>query len=617
MGGFLNSLGRVAEDVAIKAKPLFGDFIDRTLKSGWSSLDDLGPMGKYISNTARLQRTVEANYTGQAVSAIADAWEPVSKVTRLAVKNNPQVAPQASAQMQSLVNQTMTELANRGVTINVGGFKVPISAPPNFFPSVLKDEATTPGLMQKELVDHLLSSGQVANRAAGEEAVSKLRGQMYGRNGVKTMFDLNGLQVPDKFLELDPKVAYSVWSQAASRYITKFDAFGPKDVNLAAAVNALGATQGTNAKNFAMDAINLNEYGYSHSVGNGHYYDGIKPWEVTLRQYEGLTKLSRVSIPHATQSLNALLLADASTFLKGLADVSTNYKDAINFSIKSGALIAETMRDYREGANGKSWLSTMMSVTGFNAERKFNIAISANTGKHYAMELADNLVANPADKESNFMLRKLGLEPSAILRQGGLSQNDIFLAARRFTELTQFLRSPLDTPISWSKNPWTRTFTMYKNFVFNQAKFMKDAVFDDAMKGGKYQNIAYISLLFPAVAELIGNTESFVQGHGFGSENRVEDNPLAKTGMNKNVIHYLDNLSRIGAIGMYTSMLASFNRNNITHWAAGPAVGDIDEVVRVANQLIKNKDTKPLKKSLVKKIPVVGTGTGNTIYGAK
>lgn len=636
MGGLISSLSSVAKPVldnlGAKTSSLVEPTIDYALKSGWKVLEDSGPAGQLLSSVLRDQKTSEANQAGQFVSSIKDAWDGISDADRLSI-HTPTPTPQATAAMkttQGLAAQNIQAMSLRGAKVVQQGQVVPIYQPQDFFPKILASDVFTPGNRQNDLVDFLTTSGQLPTKADAKDFVDQMKGMMYGRKGAMVMHDMLGMQIPDQFLERDPKVAFSQWGDAAARYITKADYYGQKNQRLDTLIDVIGATNGQTAKTFASDAVNANEYGYYR--GERKFYEGKAPSGVedTIKNYEGLTHLSTIAIPHSAQTLNTLLLTDATSMGKALTDVMSDRKSATDFALKSGALLTETMRDFKAAIDGRGdggimsgALSNLFHYTGFDAVRGFNLTLSANAGKHYAMELADNIIKDPNDKEANVMLKVLGLEPQAVIRQGGLTPQGVLFAARRTAEMTQFIKSPLDLPIYWSKNPVTRTLTLYKNYIFNEGKFIKDFGFKQAYAAGKLpQTVAYMALLFPAVGELIGDTEMLAKGEN--PNDRVEKNPVYMAGKamghtpNPIATRYIDNLSRLGGIGMFMSMLGSFNHSSLSTWLGGPVAGDVDDMNRVGWQLLTGKGPHgkdSAKKLLFNRIPVVGNALGNKLYG--
>jgi hypothetical protein len=131
----------------------------------------------------------------------------------------------------------------------------------------------------------------------------------------------------------------------------------------------------------------------------------------------------------------------------------------------------------------------------------------------------------------------------------------------------------------------------------------------ESVKAGKYQNIAYLGILFPVVGELVGDAETLAQGKN--PYERVKDGTWAKDMFgNEYLARYVENLSRIGSIGMFSSVLSAVHRGNISQWVGGPLAGDLEDLARVGNDLAKGK-TGSAAGRVVQRVPVVGTAIKN------
>ena len=593
--------------------------LDYGIRSGWKVLENMGEPGKLLSEIFHSQQSNEAIMSGGIKSEIETIWSGVDAATRLAAKTNSAPVVNQLTQQRQQAASIFRELSNRGAKVvdPTTGKKVPISMPKDFFPQVLKDSTIDNSKTKNELIDFLVSTNQAPHKGAAEDAIEKLHGMQYGRNGYEVMFNMKGIQIPDKFMESDPKVAFAMWGDTASRFVTKADLYGPKDVNIESLKGAIYAgDNGAYNKEVVKDIIAAHEYGYSRGTG-GFFYEGKGNVERTITAWEGLTKLGRISIAESTQGVvNIPVLTNIKSMLRGASDIASDRDSAIDFALKSGALGFEALRDWKAAVHGRGAFASMFHYTGFDKIRQFNLVLAANSGKNYAMELADKLMRDPANKEALTMLPIMGINPASAVR--GLSPDDLLMAGQKVASLTQFAHNPLNLPIMWGKNPFMRTLTMYKSFVYNQTKFGVDYGIKTAYKAGKLpQNLAYLTLVAPLFGELVGDAEMLAQGRN--PNERV--NMLQKSTGIKNdaVARYLENLTRVGHMAMFFSVLSSFNRDNITGWLGGPVVGDIEDANRVVRRLAKGgkKNREYATKSALKRIPVVGAPLANTIYKEK
>lgn len=612
-------MGTAAQTFKSIAIPLAEDAYRYLLRGGYTMLEKLGPGGEYLAKTLRDQPTLESNMAGETLFKLRNIWDKVPISTRLQVRATPAIArAQVSATVPEVqaLSQAMAIRGAKRTVFNVATgktTKVPYFVGENFFPTILTDKSLRLGPEQDELINHLITTGQVVDKTRAKLELNRLAGEMLGARGFEHMTDFKW-KVPDKFLELDPIIAYGEWGRSASRYITKMDLYGPKMVNLETAVDVIDKQFGFTARNFALNVIDVHEYGYGLSRILGEqkgFYSRITDWEKAVRNFEGLTKLGRIGIAEPSQIVNPFIFTNASIMAKTLNEFRMSRQDAIDFTLKSGALLQETLRDFKRNVHGQdTWLDSMLRYTGFDIERKFNVIISANAGKNYAIDLTEKLLNNQTHREANYMLREMGLEPSRIFRQGGLTSEDLLKAGRRTAELTQFFHNPADIPIAWAASPIMRTAFLYKNFIWNQGRFAYKYLIEKSIATRNFNNLFLSMLVFPVIGELVGDAETLSRGEN-PVEYRVKHSPvqsMAKSiGLHPNdyVVRYLDNIARIGNIGMFYSLLGSMTRDNLTDWLGGPVVGDITDLNRVGNYLIKG-DYKKAAKLAARRIPVAG-----------
>jgi hypothetical protein len=636
MGGIVNAIAGAAKSAAPEATErlaqLGGEFVDRVWSSGMSTLKNLKPsvqledgssikVGEFMHNMIQDQRTSEGTLSGQLVSNVKNAMQDVPIADRMAVAKNPsQATPEAQTawqQVQAHSASLTQELQNRGIKIRTPLGPVPITPVQDFMPIVLKDSVLKPGAGRDNFVSYLASQIN-GNTEEAKKMVLQARGAMFGLHSPEWMYDFNGINIPDEFKHTDPLVAHAVYSDAVAKYISKVDTFGPKNEVLKSLIDAMMGPNTTDpslsAQNFARDLADTFLHGNLHYGKN--YYDGQTQVENTIKQFEGLTKLGRAMIPHSTQLLNTGVLTDITSVAKGLTDTITNWGDAKDFAIKSGSLVSEAIRDFKSNVKGEpTWMDSLLHYTGFDAVRKFNITVTANAAKHYVDEMADKLASDPANKEAQTMLKTLGIEPSQAMR--GISEQDYLTAARRANEMTQFIgQNPVDMPIAMQKNPFMRTMFLYKSYVYNEGKFVKDVLFKKSLESGKYQNLAYAALLFPVVGELVGDAEGLARGQT--PEHRDDNDPLTKVaGLEDAPLarRVIDNYAKLGHLGVFFSVIGSMNRNNILGWIAGPAGGDLQDLGMGTWRVVKDHNIKPLAKSVASRVPVVGPALKNYIDG--
>lgn len=611
-----STLTKAAPDVIAKAK-VIGEFTDNFVHATTTTLKKYGPEGEQLIQRLTLAKQEAGFRSGEAAVEISNIWKPVDKQRRAVFMANPAVAPAENAAQQKMAIALIGELNRYGAKTVINGKSAPLPIPQNgFYPKILRDKALEPGALRNELIEHLFTTQQAKTKMDAEKMVDMLEGFSRGRKAVTSSYDLMGLKVPDKFLELDPEVAYRTFADQAHRFIARQKYYGQMlplksggvswngSARLAQLVETIGQNHGQTAKTFAANAVDLAEYGYGN-VGS-RFYSKHNHAELVVRRAMGVMHLSRTALVEPSQNLNSLLLYNVKSLAKATVDIFQNHQDAVEHAMKSGALLAESLRDLKRSIHGdENILAGMMHYTGFDALRKFGIVLSANASKHYARELAEKLVRDPAHKEANAMFRFLGVEPSKVLRQGGLVQDDLLRVARNGVERTQFITTPIDLPLYWGKNPFMRTMALYKSFAFMQAKNTYE-VMKVSAEAGKYQNFAYLFLAFPVIGELFRDMELTARGKNPVEAREDESAPE----------RYVQNLAALGHLGMYLSIMNSINRGAITGFIGGPVGGDLDEAARGLAAL-SDGDAKPIVKAAIKKVPVIGTAAAEITMGKK
>lgn len=622
------ALGKVAStlapDLSMQLGTAFKTAWNYLGRSGYAALDSFeSGLGNEITNLLKSQHDAEGQVSGQALADLKNTWKSFTPDVReqayTSIKNNTAhsdpLVNNAIAATKTQQSDFMQELAARGVKVDFLGSKIPINLAPQDFPTVLKQDVFNIGVLRKEALDHLVNSGQFQTRGEAEEALQKLSGMQYGAAGVKPM-TVPHMSLPEKFIETDPLVAYGSYANSSARAMTMHDIFGPRSVNLKSLTEAIGYTDGYEAKNFAKNAIDSSLYGYSGL--NTKYFQGRAPWEGNISSFEGLTKLGTIAIAEPSQAFNVLLKTSFSSMANGIKDTFANRDAASEFALKSGALVSDTLRDIKDAANGRGWLANMFHYTGFDWERRTNLILSANAGKHYANELFDSLIANPGNEGTKNLLKGIGLDPIKLLKQGSLLPEDIYTAARRVTEATQFFKNPADLPLAWSKNPFMRTLSLYKSFIFNEGKLIKDTVIKDAFVNGKYQNIAYFLTAFPAAGELVGDLEGLIKGQS--PQDRSDTDFFARSDWGNDhpyMARYIDNISKLAGFGVFASMLGAINRHSIVGWIGGPVASDLESGALGLYNLFTEHDPSFLAEQAARGVPVVGKYAANKIKDAR
>lgn len=293
-------------------------------------------------------------------------------------------------------------------------------------------------------------------------------------------------------------------------------------------------------------------------------------WEKNTREAFSWMLLGRIGIPHLAQVLNMTANSGISSSIKALAEYARDPVTAGKAVQEVGAFEEEwihSLKDY-------GWFRKFFHQPGFNYIRQSEIKLSALAGKHSAMSAAKELLENPASKAANIQLRHLGLNPESIMEAGKLSDNDISTAMYRSAADSMFFRSAGGgSPVGYQKSEFMRPIWWYKDFIFNQSRFMKEIIKRDFRKSPAdgLKTIAWIATAFPLMGELVHSLENAATLN----DPTKRDQPIADS-------EYVDALAHSGAAAMAYSIMKATKRNGLMTYFAGPLYGSTADLFQDA-----------------------------------
>jgi hypothetical protein len=129
--------------------------------------------------------------------------------------------------------------------------------------------------------------------------------------------------------------------------------------------------------------------------------------------------------------------------------------------------------------------------------------------------------------------------------------------AYRSMEQTQFAPSRLRKP-GWWNTPEGRVVTQFKNFAFNQAKFMRDAVFSEAAQGN-IKPLAVMLSVYPVAGEVIADVKAVAKG---------KERDLS------GIDRFVGNMLAVGGLGLATDLASSARFGGTLGALVGPTGAD-------------------------------------------
>jgi hypothetical protein len=328
-----------------------------------------------------------------------------------------------------------------------------------------------------------------------------------------------------------------------------------------------------------------------------------------IRAVQGF-KLTLSAIPNATQgAMNTLLAGDLRAVLAGARGLAT--KEGRRFGIESGAtlesVINESLR--HAGASGHL-LSQYLKAVGFTPTERANRIFAANAGADYASRLAERLRANPQDGHTARRLAELGLDPRAVALRG-LTAHDVLLAAKKFSDLTQFRSRAQDLPM-FAESQTGKVFFQFKSYIYGQTRLLHRELVDEA-RAGNYgraaRSLLVLGLAFPLVGAGIEWLRDLLTGRKRKDD---EDHPIAE---------YFRAIAQVGALGILGDLVQASEFNRLGEWILGPGLGDLaegaDKLIKVGTAEDHARALENLGKYAYRRIPGLGQLTYYWLFGKR
>lgn len=315
-----------------------------------------------------------------------------------------------------------------------------------------------------------------------------------------------------------------------------------------------------------------------------------------LRTIQGF-KLGLAAIPNSTQGvLNSLLYADLRGVAAGIKGLLT--RSGREYAQRSGAALESVVR---EAGRETGALSKFLKLVGFSSTEQANRIVASNAGRSYGQRLFNTLIKSPDKVRPARILQELGIDVKKALQAGKLSEDDILMMGKKFSDITQFRSRPQDLPLFASTNTG-KVFFQFKSFIYGQTKLLHKATIQEIANknfGRATRNLLILSTIFPLIGEAIADIRSLITGRE------------RKT---KGLTRYFENIGQVGALGILSDTLQAGTYGRGTEFIAGPTFSDVGELINIAGGPNKGKN---LGKFLTRKIPIVGSRLSQTFFSKK
>lgn len=481
-------------------------------------------------------------------------------------------------------------------------------------------------------------SGRAQTKKDVEQFVNK-----YYKSGSPRRFSSleysRNANLPPELLIKDPRVVLTRYVQSASHRIAEAESFGVNNEKL---YNLSGK------KESGIISQIRNPYDKALALRIMSRVLGTEPLDAAsaASAFEKLRGLNTFSlglsaISNATQSVNTATVTALSDMKNALID--TFRSQGQDFADQSGAVLADTIRDISRGVTATSGShpiqESFMRATGFPMTERLNRVIAANAGKHYLLNLEEELMSAKNYAEASPIVKakfyELGLNPKDIWEKGGFVKpgNDLLqglelggqyshktsiydprllYGAKKIVEKSQFRTSAQDLPLFWSSD-FGKLITQFKTFQYKQMQFVKSQVFDELARGNAAPLIKYATIAL-ALGEPSQNLKALIRG----DSKRFDMTATQKM---------MDDLLAVGGLGLFSDAIKAASGGNYgtTRFLLGPTFSRAADVagrigtagVGIAGGKPIGEATKPVQKFGVSMIPVLGPGIANIAYPAR
>lgn len=525
----------------------------------------LKPNGKIPSGVTSLQR-----------QRLLEGKEVKAQIRRPFEKREnffPHVIPNADTLAKGSIRQDVAEnIVRRGIRPNVKEAEKFIDDYRTFLDS---------GQKQDSLTRYMVETGQAANEA---EAFANL--QRFRNRTIKRQGSLEYAREADlPFFDPDPTRVIPSFVTNQSKRLAQIEQFGQDNQQINELIKGIKDTN--NNADFARQAVDR-----ILEIANNSQSEGAKVSTV-LRSIQGF-KLGLASIPNMSQGvLNSLLAADMRAVAAGLKGVVT--RSGNRFALRSGATLESVLQETTRETGA---LSKFLKATGFTATEKANRVIAANAGRSYGNRLFQKVLKNPDNKRAVQELKSFGLNVEEAVKRGKLTDDEVLMIAKKFTDLTQFRSRPQDLPFFASSNSG-KVFFQFKNFIYGQTRLLyRETVGELKNKnfGRATRNTLILGTVFPLAGEAVADIRSLITGRKRES---------------KGLERYFENIAQTGAMGILLDTVQAGKFGKGTEALAGPTLSDAGELINIAGGANKGRN---LTKFVTRRIPLVGQVTSSRIF---
>lgn len=250
------------------------------------------------------------------------------------------------------------------------------------------------------------------------------------------------------------------------------------------------------------------------------FEDETKAFVSFAADWSVLTKMGFSALKAVGHSVHAAMSSNTRAYVRGLIEASTNWKDAHDHAVISGAILeqykTEMLREY--GAKRKL-SSKFLDAVGFQGTYEFGRVAADATARQFLERYAlPKLTKGKGVDHYRRQLKEVyQLDDSSIdlaIQRGRWMEEDFNRAGKALSDKTMFTFDPSELPPAWrarSKEPiadnvmgGVRVLTLLKGYMFKTTALLRERLVDEAKKGN-FRPLMPFLLLYPAMGELIAD----------------------------------------------------------------------------------------------------------------
>lgn len=362
----------------------------------------------------------------------------------------------------------------------------------------------------------------------------------------------------------------------------------------------------------AMEKINqIAEDGHDHNLARRviERFTHIEPRDtLALQAVQGLRNVTagmyiqwQSTIKHLPQYLapayEATIFGAAKNFVKAFTAMG---KDE---AARAGQVFETAAQQYLGevygGAPGptRKLANAVFKINGMTKLIEFLKRYSALTGKdHLANNLVPRLLKNNASKSARLDLMNLGFDPAKIIKNGGLSEEELNVGAKRFTDNVTGAVDTTRLPHFWT-SPTGKFFAQFKNLSYAMGR-QNLSLIKRALQTG---DVGRISKLMVGSGMAGYAVKKFLQSVGGQSEDTPDITSM--DGANE----LIQDLSEGTLWGPVIDLTLNTLKGPkyVESWFTPPAIRSGTEIVNAMGSLVKG-DPTPITKQVLRRVPVVG-----------